>query len=85
MHPPQPQIADADPSSNHIRLTNEKPPATASAAPSTVKGFVTHWFIPLGSGISLDIRARAPFYLSDWTDAWNYRVIPATTLIFFAK
>ncbi len=37
------------------------------------------------SGIIQDIRARAPYYLSDWTDAWNYRVIPATLLIFCAK
>lgn len=39
----------------------------------------------LGSGIIADIRARAPWYLSDWTDAWNYRVVPATALIFFAN
>jgi hypothetical protein len=39
----------------------------------------------LGRGIALDARARAPFYKSDWTDAWNYRVVPATALIFFAK
>lgn len=39
----------------------------------------------LGRGIALDIRARAPFYKSDWSDAWNYRVVPATALIFFAK
>lgn len=38
-----------------------------------------------GRGILNDIRARAPYYLSDWTDAWNYRVIPATALIFFSK
>ena len=38
-----------------------------------------------GVGIIADIRARAPWYLSDWTDAWNYRVVPATALIFFAK
>ncbi|KAG1763040.1 HCO3 transporter family-domain-containing protein [Suillus occidentalis] len=39
----------------------------------------------LGAGIILDFRARTPWYLSDWTDAWNYRVIPATALIFFAN
>ncbi|KAJ7175398.1 HCO3 transporter family-domain-containing protein [Mycena filopes] len=39
----------------------------------------------LGSGVVNDIKSRAPFYLSDWTDAWNYRVIPATALIFFAN
>ena len=41
--------------------------------------------ITIGSGILRDIRARAPFYVSDWKDAWNYRVIPAIILIFFAK
>ena len=38
-----------------------------------------------GAGILDDIRARAPWYLSDWTDAWNYRVVPATALTFFSK
>lgn len=41
--------------------------------------------VRVGSGILRDIRARAPYYVSDWTDAWNYRVIPAVVLIFFAK
>jgi hypothetical protein len=39
----------------------------------------------IGSGMALDIRTRAPWYLSDWIDAWDYRVLPATALIFFAK
>jgi hypothetical protein len=39
----------------------------------------------LGRGIRLDIKARAPYYMSDWTDAWNYRIVPATCLIFFSK
>ncbi|KAF8634064.1 hypothetical protein AX17_004328 [Amanita inopinata Kibby_2008] len=43
------------------------------------------WFRTIGSGIFLDIRSRAPWYISDWTDAWNYRVVPATALIFFAN
>ncbi|KAG2144190.1 HCO3 transporter family-domain-containing protein [Suillus bovinus] len=43
-------------------------------------------FVPKpGTGIISDVRARAPWYLSDWTDAWNYRVVPATALIFFAN
>ena len=41
--------------------------------------------INVGAGILRDIRARAPWYWSDWTDAWNYRVLPATALILFAK
>nr|BAH10147.1 anion exchanging protein [Phanerodontia chrysosporium] len=41
--------------------------------------------ISIGRGIIHDIRRRAPYYVSDWTDAWNYRVIPAVVLIFFAN
>lgn len=36
-------------------------------------------------GIWRDIRARGPYYVSDWTDAWTYRVVPATLLMFCAK
>lgn len=32
-----------------------------------------------------DIKRRAPFYWSDWTDAWDYRVVPATIYMYFAK
>ncbi len=41
--------------------------------------------VKIGAGILRDIRARAPWYWSDWKDAWNYRVLPATALVFFAK
>lgn len=34
--------------------------------------------------ISLAVQ-RAPYYLSDWTDAYNYRVIPATAFVFFSN
>ncbi|KAK4127378.1 hypothetical protein N657DRAFT_661527 [Parathielavia appendiculata] len=43
------------------------------------------WKIHLFRGMVNDIRKRAPFYLSDWTDAWNYRVVPATVYMFFAN
>ena len=29
-----------------------------------------------------DVRRRLPWYWSDWTDAWNYRVIPSTWVSF---
>ncbi|CAE6464292.1 unnamed protein product [Rhizoctonia solani] len=41
-------------------------------------------FRPFG-GMIADLKARAPYYLSDWTDAWTYRVVPATAMIFFAN
>lgn len=36
-------------------------------------------------GILADLRDRLPFYVSDWTDAWNYRVLPATILTYFTN
>lgn len=32
-----------------------------------------------------DIRRRAPYYWSDFVEAWDYRVVPATVYMFFAK
>ena len=43
------------------------------------------WRIRLFRGMINDIRRRAPFYWSDWSDAWDYRVIPATVYMYFAK
>ncbi|KAI4118231.1 MAG: hypothetical protein LQ345_001673 [Seirophora villosa] len=39
------------------------------------------WKIRLFEGMANDIRRRAPFYWSDWKDAWDYRVVPATVYI----
>lgn len=32
-----------------------------------------------------DVKRRAPYYWSDWRDAWDYRVVPATVYMYFAK
>lgn len=68
---------------------NDPPCAETSVAlrsrPRRYLGHLTQFARKLGAGIFQDIRARVPWYLSDWTNAWNYRVVPATTLIFFAK
>lgn len=32
-----------------------------------------------------DVRRRAPYYVSDWLDAWDYRVVPATVYMYFAN
>ncbi|KAH0835696.1 HCO3 transporter family-domain-containing protein [Lanmaoa asiatica] len=68
------------------------PPCAPSAATSlTLRTALSRrYFLPqftrkFGAGIFQDIRARAPWYPSDWSDAWNYRVVPATVLIFFAN
>ncbi|RDA95847.1 hypothetical protein CP533_5103 [Ophiocordyceps camponoti-saundersi (nom. inval.)] len=43
------------------------------------------WRLHLFRGILNDIRRRAPFYRSDWRDAWDYRVVPATIYMYFAN
>jgi hypothetical protein len=43
------------------------------------------WKVRLFRGMINDVRRRAPFYWSDWTDAWDYRVVPATVYMYFAK
>lgn len=43
------------------------------------------WTIHLFRGMVNDLRRRAPYYASDWTDAWDYRVVPATIYMYFAN
>ncbi|GKT84942.1 anion exchange protein 4 [Colletotrichum tofieldiae] len=43
------------------------------------------WKVKLFRGMVNDIRRRAPFYASDWIDAWDYRVVPATVYMYFAN
>ncbi|KAG9250068.1 HCO3 transporter family-domain-containing protein [Emericellopsis atlantica] len=43
------------------------------------------WKIHLFRGMINDVRRRAPHYLSDWIDAWDYRVVPATIYMYFAN
>lgn len=54
-------------------------PAHRSAGPEK------WWKIHLFRGMVNDIRRRAPYFWSDWRDAWDYRVIPATVYMYFAK
>ncbi|SCU95749.1 LAFA_0G02080g1_1 [Lachancea sp. 'fantastica'] len=35
------------------------------------------------AGIILDVKDRLPTYVSDWTDAWDYRVIPSVVETYF--
>ncbi len=45
----------------------------------------TWWKIDLFRGMANDIKRRAPYYWSDWKDAWDYRVVPASVYMYFAK
>lgn len=57
---------------------------TPSGGNSTAQGD-KWWKIHLLQGMVNDIRRRAPYYWSDWADAWDYRVVPATIYMYFAK
>lgn len=65
--------------------TQESPAASFTLRASSTYKRLPSWMTHIGAGIVRDVRARAPWYRSDWTDAWNYRVVPATALIFFVK
>ncbi|KAL8759669.1 MAG: hypothetical protein Q9199_000630 [Rusavskia elegans] len=41
----------------------------------------TWWKIILFRGMANDLKRRAPYYWSDWKDARDYRVVPATVYI----
>ncbi|KAG6356639.1 hypothetical protein INS49_014513 [Diaporthe citri] len=43
------------------------------------------WKIRLFKGMVGDLRRRAPYYWSDWKDALDYRVVPATVYMYFAN
>lgn len=50
-----------------------------STSGGTTSGNKSWW---LFRGMVNDVRRRAPFYMSDWTDAWDYRIVPSTGMCF---
>jgi hypothetical protein len=56
-----------------------------SAATSAHSVKAKWWHVHLFRGMVNDVKRRAPYYWSDWTDAWDYRVVPATIYMYFAK
>lgn len=57
-----------------VQYTREIQPAQTDGAERTPR----KWYLLIGRGMYRDVRNRLPYYRSDWTDAWNYRVVPAT-------
>jgi len=61
----------------------EKTPTSENYHHQPRKG--SWWKIHLFRGMVNDVHRRLPYFWSDWTDAWNYRVVPATVYMYFAK
>lgn len=56
-----------------------------STSASTQSSPPKWWRVRLFRGMTQDLKRRAPYYWSDWTDAWDYRIVPATVYMYFAK
>lgn len=82
---PLPPLPSTGTSPLHNATLQSRMTSRASKPVQGIQSRLTTWARTLGAGIIQDIKARAPWYLSDWKDAWNYRVVPAAALIFFAK
>ena len=66
-------------------LEREITNTNASARTRTTAHVPKWWKVRLFRGMINDVRRRAPYYWSDWVDAWDYRVVPATIYMYFAK
>ncbi|PON24005.1 hypothetical protein TGAM01_v207016 [Trichoderma gamsii] len=65
--------------------TSTPTPRGGDASRSTTRRNEAWWSIHPFRGMVNDIRRRAPYYVSDWLDAWDYRVVPATVFMYFAN
>lgn len=54
---------------------------TTSSRRKPPRWWRVYWF----RGMWRDVKRRAPYYCSDFLDAWDYRVVPATVYMYFAK
>nr|XP_031860208.1 uncharacterized protein CI109_004340 [Kwoniella shandongensis]KAA5527280.1 hypothetical protein CI109_004340 [Kwoniella shandongensis] len=88
-NPPDPPLTLLHPTTSHLPPSPTLP--TSHLRPDTHSDTVGQrgrggwWKVRLFAGMKRDIRARIPWYISDWRDSWNYRVIPSTWFIFFAN
>ncbi|KAL2350288.1 hypothetical protein BJ546DRAFT_451213 [Cryomyces antarcticus] len=70
-------------SESEEQLSRENTRGTTQSRSSTKTA--RWWRIQLFRGMINDVKRRAPYYWSDWKDAWDYRVVPATVYMYFAK
>ncbi|WVO17305.1 hypothetical protein L204_104997 [Cryptococcus depauperatus] len=81
-NPPEPPLTLLHPTVSYPPLTRDEDESYSLSEDSHTKRW---WNVGVGKGMARDIKNRLPWYWSDWTDAWNYRVIPAVWFVFFAN
>ncbi|PGH34673.1 hypothetical protein GX50_02461 [[Emmonsia] crescens] len=74
--------AESEPTRYPQNLTRTASSSTTTRTSSSTEKW---WHIHFFRGMIGDIKRRAPYYVSDWTDAWDYRVVPATVYMYFAN
>ncbi|KAJ6071959.1 hypothetical protein N7499_009973 [Penicillium canescens] len=67
---------------NTVQEDSQRHTSTATSAHSAKAKW---WHVHLFRGMVNDVKRRAPYYWTDWTDAWDYRVVPATVYMYFAN
>ena len=76
------------PTQSHIQHESQETLSREAShvnANTSVSRHQSWWKVRLFRGMINDVKRRAPFYWSDWSDAWDYRVVPATVYMYFAK
>ncbi|KAF2668174.1 anion exchange family protein [Microthyrium microscopicum] len=66
-------------------MTASQPVERVTSRRSTQTAEPKWWRVKYFRGMINDVKRRAPFYWSDWKDAWDYRVVPATVYMYFAN
>jgi len=67
---------------SNSRINGRRKESTDNGSRGRKQAWYIRWIKSWGSGMRNDITHRLPYYWSDWTDAWNYRVVPATWVPF---
>ncbi|ORY29678.1 HCO3 transporter family-domain-containing protein [Naematelia encephala] len=84
-NPPDPPLTLLHPIRSRVEEFHVPPDGHVKSPDRDREKGTKGWIGWIGSGMRNDIKSRIPWYISDWTDAWNYRVIPSTWFIFFAN
>ncbi|KAL5002375.1 HCO3 transporter family-domain-containing protein [Aspergillus recurvatus] len=72
-----------DEAESSAHITDEQTPRAHEHESSSAEP--KWWRIQFFRGMLDDVKRRAPYYWSDWADAWDYRVVPATVYMYFAN
>ncbi|KAJ6004919.1 hypothetical protein N7540_012718 [Penicillium herquei] len=66
-------------------VPEDRDPARRASTATSQSSQPKWWRVRLFRGMIKDVKRRAPYYWSDWTDAWDYRIVPATVYMYFAN